>query len=79
MMSTDSTTAQTLKTRTLVLCFDGTSNQYDGEVCVLLMLPLPWKANDLVEHQCRQVLLAFEEKYNGGATLLLSGSTTLRL
>jgi hypothetical protein len=46
--SVDSATAATLKGRTLVLCFDGTSNQYDGAVS-----DLPSPISSFVQHQPR--------------------------
>ena len=70
--SLDSATAATLKGRTLVLCFDGTSNQYDGDVGTHLSYTTAiYQA--LVEHQRRQVLLALEEDHHRRAAMLLPG------
>lgn len=48
------------KGRNLILCFDGTSNQFDGDVSPLTRL-LHTRTHRLAEHKRRQVLLFAQE------------------
>lgn len=77
-MSTDS--ASGLRSRTLILCFDGTASQYDGEVsiCYSSQAFLSLYSYVGIEHKRRQVLLTLKEGYHRGTAMLLPGKLLLR-
>lgn len=72
-MSDTSNGEVTKNGRTLILCFDGTSGEYNGEVGVLLFLYFV-VLTKFAEHQCRQVLRFAKERRFQPAARLLSGS-----
>ena len=65
------------KARTLVLCFDGTANQFDGEVrFVASTRPVCLLTPIAVEHEYRQVLRPPQEGRNRRAALLLPSASS---
>lgn len=51
------------KPRTLILCFDGTASQYDGDVCIMTSITvyIQLTVSVVTEHQRRQILLPLAE------------------
>ena len=68
--------------RTLVLCFDGTANQYDGDVSrrfLFIRALLSHYSLISVEHKRCEVLFSPQKRLHRSAIMLLSGMHTASL
>jgi len=62
------------KNRTLIVCFDGTGDKFDGDVSLMYFQPRRTKVNDgLPEFQRRTIHLYVEEGQQARANGVLSG------
>jgi uncharacterized protein (DUF2235 family) len=59
--------------RTLVLCFDGTTEQYSGSASYFTLAAVLWLNLCGAGHESRQIFRFAEEGRLQGATLLLPG------
>lgn len=75
--------ASSLPPRTLVLCFDGTANQYDGTVSQSshdAFVDFPERnLFYFLEHERREILLTSEKRHYGRAAMLLPGTAVTLL